>query len=129
MTHFAGSIHSWYHVVSDVDQTVRDCQNCRKKGTTYCPQRHVKFCPATGTLESVAINIAGPFPKSRPGNQFVVFITDPYLKRTKSIPSAKLATPHVALFLINHWIMSYGIPGCLLPDIGAHSGIKFFSLL
>lgn len=70
--------HCWPHMVSDIYQTLKDCQTCPEEGIIYLPQRKFKMIPSRGSLEIVAIDIVRPCPNSAMYIQFRVVIMDHY---------------------------------------------------
>lgn len=57
------------------------CRSCVKAKRTLGKNQHkTKLFPPTGTLDDIAVDILGPLPKMKNGNQFILVITDRYLK-------------------------------------------------
>lgn len=81
-------------------------------------QRHMRLFPATGPLEFIALDILGPIPKTKDGNQYEILITDRYKKLPRAIPVTKTAVPHVAAVVLDHLIIPYGIQAYLLMEKG-----------
>jgi Integrase zinc binding domain len=55
----------WPHMAEDVYETVRKCDACARNGISE--RRHTNFLqlfPAKGPLESVAMDILGPLPRT-----------------------------------------------------------------
>ena len=86
----------------------------------------MKLFPATAPLDSVAIDILAPLPKSARGYIFMLVISDRFTKLTQVVP-LKLITPYdVAVAFVEHWVFKYGAPATLLPDNGSQFVAHFF---
>ena len=118
----------WPHMANDVYETVQRCESCAAtRGTQYTKQKHLRLFPANGPLEFVAMDILGPLPKTKQGNQFVVVLTDRYSKLTRAIPTGKTTATTVATIFVDHWVIPYGIPNYVLTDNGPQFVAKFFA--
>ena len=87
----------------------------------------LKLFPATRPLESLAIDILGPLPKTRTGKRFLVIVTDRFTKLTQVAPLRTITAYHVAVAFCEIWVFKYGIPRTLLSDNGAQFASKFFT--
>ena len=80
-------------------------------------QKHkTKLFPPTGSLEYITIDLLGPFPMTKNGNQFIAFITDRYSKITRALPMRKMTDPLMAAMLLKNWILPYCILSMILSD-------------
>lgn len=67
----------WPHKRNDVHLVVKEFNSCAKtRGTLIKYQSPMKLFPATDPLEFASMDILGPLPKSKKGNQYVIVITD-----------------------------------------------------
>lgn len=66
----------WPHIANDVYATVRDCQYCTRNYRTNRKQSKLRQFSPNSLLEFVAIDILGPLPNTKSGNQFVVVMID-----------------------------------------------------
>jgi hypothetical protein len=82
--------------------------------------------PANGPLESVALDILGPLPRTRHGNRFLLVISDRYSKVTKTVPLRTFTAFLVARAICDHWAYVYGPPVSFLTDNGPQFAAKFF---
>ena len=120
----------WPLMASDVYDYVRGCASCaRVRGTAAQRQKLLTLFPAAGPLEFVAMDIAGPYPRTRNGNEYVVVLTDRFTKLTRAIPTRTTTASDVASIFIDYWIYSYGVPDYLLTDRGTQFMSKFFELV
>ena len=78
----------------------------------------MKLFPATAPLDSVAIDILGPLPKSSRGFIFMLLISDRFTKLTQVVPLKHITAYDVAVAFVEHWVFKYGAPATLLSDNG-----------
>ena len=117
----------WPMMASDVYNTVKECSSCASvRGTLFKHQKYLKLFPAAGPLEFIAIDILGPLPKTRKGNQVVLVITDRFSKICRAIPLPNQKAVTLAEAFLNNWIYPYGAPLYLLTDNGSNLAAKFF---
>jgi hypothetical protein len=81
---------------------------------------------AKGPLESVAMDILGPLPRTKHGNRFLLVIADRYSKVTKTIPLRTVTALSVSRASCDHWAYVYGPHVSLLTDNGPQFTAKFF---
>jgi hypothetical protein len=77
----------WPHMTKDVYETVRKCDASARNRISE--RRHTNFLqlfPAKGPLESVAMDILGPLPRTKHGNRFLLVVADRYTKVTRTVP-------------------------------------------
>ena len=81
----------------DCYETVRKCSTCTKNRIMSKQRvKPLQLFPPSGPLESVAIDAFGPLIKTSRGNQYLLMITDPYSKLTKSVPLKSISAEAVA---------------------------------
>ena len=86
----------------------------------------LKLFPATRPLESLAINILGPLPKTKGGKQYLLVIKDRFTKLTQVVALTTVTAYTVATAFCDAWAFKYGIPRSLLSDNGPKFNAKFF---
>ena len=117
----------WPGMAADVYETVRRCDSCARNRISENRRTNpLKLFPAKGPLESLAMDILGPMPRTRHGNRFLLVITDRYSKVTKTVPLRVVTALSVARAFCDHWVFSYGAPVSLLTDNGPQFTAKFF---
>ena len=117
----------WPHLVADVAATVRGCRTCAMN--RFKLRKHLnrlKLFPATRPLESLAINILGPFPKTKAGERFLLVITDRFTKLTQVVALRTVTAYTVAVAFCDAWVFKYGVPRSLLSDNRPPFDAKFF---
>jgi hypothetical protein len=117
----------WPKMVEDVYETVRQCDTCaRNRISERTHTNKLKLFPAKGPIESVAMDILGPLPRTKHGNRFLLVISDRFSKVTKTVPLRTVTALSVARAFCDHWVYSYGPPLSLLTDNGPQFTAKFF---
>lgn len=98
----------------------------KAKGLRLTGQHKLKLFPTRGPSQDIAVDILGPFPKTRNDNLHVVVIIDRYSKLTRAITMRKITSGLVATVVINNWILPHGITDSILTDNGAQFVAKCF---
>jgi transposase InsO family protein len=117
----------WPKMVEDIYETVRQCDACARNRISE--RKHTKklqLFPAKGPLESVAMDILGPLPRTKHGNRFLLAISDRFSKVTKTVPLRTVTALSVARAFCDHWAYAYLPPLSLLTDSGPQFTAKFF---
>ena len=110
-------VYYWPQMAADCATTVRECNSCAKNRVRLMKQANpMKLFPATRPLETVAIDILGPLPKSKSGHRFILVITDRFTKLTQVIPLKRIKAYDVAVALVDEWIFKYDPPKVLVLD-------------
>jgi RNase H-like domain found in reverse transcriptase/Integrase zinc binding domain len=117
----------WPGMAADVYQTVKSCEaSARNRITERRKTNFLKLFPAKGPLESVAMDILGPLPKSKHDNRFQLVITDRYSKVTRTVPLRATTALSVARAFCEQWDYVYGAPMTLITDNGPKFTAKVF---
>jgi Integrase zinc binding domain len=99
----------WPGMAANVYETVKRCEACARNRITERRRTNpLKLFPAKGPLESVAMDILGPLPKSKHGNLFLLVITDRYSKVTQTVPLRAITALSVARAFCEQWVYVYG---------------------
>lgn len=85
----------WSHMAIDVYETVINCATCASINEPTKLKRHLQFFPASGPLKYVAVDILGSLSRTKNGNEYIIVMTDRYLKIKCAIPTSKTAAAHV----------------------------------
>ncbi len=109
----------WYHLVRDVRQWCGSCIPCgATKGKPNRPnQRLVQELP-TRPLARIAIDIAGPLPKTDQGNIYFMVVSDYFTKFADAYPLPNQEAKTCATVLVEQFMLRYGIPLVLHSDQG-----------
>jgi hypothetical protein len=68
----------------------------------------LKFFPASGSLEFVAMEKLGPLPKTEHWNRFLLVTSDRFSKLTRTVPLRTITALGVAKAFCDAWVLSYG---------------------
>jgi hypothetical protein len=94
----------WPRTSEDVYETVRMCDVCaRNRIAEKRNTNPLKLFPAKRPLESVAMDILGPIPRTKHGNSFLLVIADRYSNFTKTIPLRMVTALSVSRAFCDHW--------------------------
>ena len=101
----------WPHLAADVASTVRGCRTC----ATNCIKlrkdlNRLSLFPATRPLESLAIDILGPLPKTNAGKRFLQVITDRFTKLAQVVALRSVTAYTVSVAFCESWVFKYGVP-------------------
>jgi transposase InsO family protein len=117
----------WPRIAEDVYDTVSQCDLCaRNQISEKRKPNPLKLFPASGPLESVAMDILGPLPRKIHGNRYLLVISDRYSKVTKTVLLRTVTALSNARAFCDHWAYVYGPPIYLLTDNGPQFTAKFF---
>ena len=117
----------WPHLGTDVAATVRGCGTCAMN--RFKLRKHLnrlKLFPATRPLESLAIDIFGPLPKTKAGKLFLLVIAGRLTMLTQVIALRTNTAYTIAVAFCDAWVFKYSVPRTLLSDSGPQSNAKFF---
>ena len=95
----------WPHLAADVALTVRGCRSCAMNRVKL--RKHLnrlRLFPATRPLESLAVDIMGPLPKTKAGKQFLLVITDRFTKLTQVVGLRTVTAYTVAVAFCEAWV-------------------------
>ncbi len=115
------------HLGGDVYHTVRLCATCAKDRIDL--RRHttpLTLFPARAPLESVALDLLGPLPKSKRGNTHILVMVDRFSKLCRFLPMRSTTADKVARAFCDEWVFVYGPPKTLLTDNGPQLTAKLF---
>jgi hypothetical protein len=82
--------------------------------------------PAQDPLDYVAIDILGPLPRTKKGNQYLLVIADRFSKLVRTVPLSRITAASVAWAFMEQWVYLYGPPRHLLSDNGRQFTSDFF---
>ena len=116
----------WPTMALDCHFFLRNCPECsRERVTLRKHTRALVLFPANAPLESIAMDLLGPFLKTPRGNTHILVITDRYSKLTRTVPMAKTDAYSVAVAFTQNWVFTYGPPRSVLTDNGPPFSSKF----
>lgn len=120
----------WPSWTSDVRLFLKRCETCAKYHRGK-PPRQTRLKPFTAgePFELISIDITGPHPTSRKGNQFLLTMVDSFSKWAEAFPIRDHHADTVARQLTTHVFPRFGVPKQLLSDRGPEFESTLFTEL
>lgn len=121
----------WPKMRHDILKYVRSCKVCAaQKFSTDGPaglmgsEKNVRF-----PFQILAVDIMGPFPRSKHGNCYLLVAADWFTKYTLLHPMRKATAENIVKFIENNVFLSFGVPQFIIVDNGTQfAGSKFKEL-
>jgi transposase InsO family protein len=111
----------WPSMLRDIKFALSECIYCakykHKNGRLQAPM--TQDIP-TRRFERIALDISGPFQRTRSNNQYVLAIVDYFSKYCSLIPLRNIDAKTIATKLFNKWIVHFGVPGKIHTDQGTN---------
>lgn len=99
-----------------VTKYLKFCSCSRSKARqTHRTGRTITFSHY-GPLDCLQIDLVGPFPLSRGGNQYWVTLIDRYTRCLELVPVKSKDAKVIARAIADHWVTRYGCPLVLIAD-------------
>lgn len=120
----------WYRMREDIKQHIRQCPSCCKLRKTInnnhaaLQNYHVGY-----PMDRVALDVMGPFPKSKNGNRFILVIGDHFTRWMEAYPLPNQYSHIVAEKLVNEFVSRFGIPLEIHTDQGTNFQSNLFQEL
>jgi len=109
----------WHQWAADVERFCKSCPECNQyfRGT---PKRKglLQATRVGECFEKIAIDLTGPHPTSKSGNNYILTVIDLFSKYAEAIPIPNKETITVARALFDVVISRYGVPLSILSDRG-----------
>ena len=120
----------WFRMRFDVKLYVETCSKCNQnKKTNMKPKCALGQYHATSRLEKVHIDLLGPFPTSKLGNNYILSIIDQFTKWIEIVPVRTQTAEEVAQAVVDNFISRYGCPFEIFTDQGKCFESALFSTL
>lgn len=74
----------WSRMKNDAYKTVGDCRGCGRQRASLRENCHLKQFPGNGCLEVVTTGKLSQLPKTTTGNQFIIVVSDRYMRVTRA---------------------------------------------
>lgn len=84
------------------------------QGMRACHKNQLCQSPAAALLEFLVMDMSGPFPKTKRGNQHVIVLIDPYEKLSSARMVATVTLTSVPNVFVENWVIPYDIQTQLL---------------
>ena len=105
----------------DVNWWIRTCDVCqRRKRPTKEPKAPMTKYVSGFPNERVAMDVMGPFIKSKNGNRYVLCMTDHFSKFSRAFAIPDQVAERVAKLFVREWVYMWGEPLSLHTDRGSN---------
>lgn len=120
----------WPSWTSDIRTFLRRCEPCARYHRGK-PPRQADLNPfvAGEPFELISIDITGPHPTSKKGNQYILTVVDSFSKWAEAFPVRNHHADTVARQLVTHVFSRFGAPRRLLSDRGPEFESALFAEL
>jgi hypothetical protein len=85
------------------------------------PQGDMTLFPAHEPLDYVAIDILGPLPRIKKGNQYLLVIADRFSKPVRTVPLSRITAAIIPWAFRSQWVYLYGPLGNYSQTMGGNS--------
>ena len=109
----------WPGMVAEVRRTLRSCEVCQvaKPGGNRPPGSRQRLY-AGRPWQKVAIDLVGPLPRTRRGNQWILVLSDHFTRWQDAIAIPDATAPTVATVLDERVFCYFGLPEQIHSDLG-----------
>ena len=90
---------------------------CSKPVRTRCPNT-LRPCITRREWETVAVDLMGPYPRTRDGNRFILVVTDLFTRWVEAFALRAADAPRLTKVLEAEVFARYGYPAHVLSDNG-----------
>jgi len=105
----------------NIHKVISDCLYCQERKAKGHVQKKSNLCSTANLpFDSVMIDIAGPMPKTKDGNMYLLAIIDIFTRFIKLVPLRSINTENVIESLTKEWIPHFGFPNKLYSDCGTN---------
>jgi len=112
-----GERFHWTGMAEQIRRWCRACLQCKKRKTPRPANNGGKAGNLlTGRPGTVYMDITGPYPLSRDGNQYLLTMVDTFLRWPECIPLPSTHAEVIARAVRETWIARYGCPDHLVAD-------------
>ena len=121
------SQYYWPHLWRYVHDYVSSCDICEERKNPSRKKRAYMKTHLSGVkFERIAVDIAGPFPKTDNGFVYILVIADYFTKFTEIFPLRNIEAETVAETMFRGWIKRYGCPQEIHSDQGSQFESQIF---
>ena len=104
---------------TDAQLWMKWCKPCAQYHRGAPPkQAELNPFPAGDVFETLSLDITGPHPRSRNGNEYILTVMDSFSKFAEAIPIRSHTATVVAQRLVDNVFSRYGVPIRILSDQG-----------
>ena len=116
---------TWTNMENDIRQYIQQCAYCAKRKVCKDEKRQ-QFLHVTAhhPFQKVMIDIAGPLPKSKYGQNFILGVIDIFSRYIMLIPLKDTSSKTIIDVLFKRWVAIFGAPEIIISDGGANLNSK-----
>ena len=118
----------WPKMKEDVKRYVNSCMACQmvRKPNQKIPKAPLVPVPSVGEpFQEVIIDIVGPLPRTRGGNEYLLTLMDRMSKYPEAIPIRSIRSLKVVEELVK-FFTKFGLPKVIQSDCGSNFTSKYF---
>ena len=108
----------WPDMQKHVHDFVQSCDACQRRGPQVKRPEPMYPLKVEGPFDRIGIDVVGPLPRTKNGNQFIIVATDYLTKWPEAKPTTDQKAVTAASFLYDHVFTRHGAPKELLSDRG-----------
>lgn len=118
-------LYYWPKMKLSVSRYIRNCQICgeQKCSQEARPGLMGQFKRVSYPFQLISLDLLGPFPRSKKGNQHLLVVTDWFSKFVLVHPMSRATASAIIKFLENQVFLIFGVPQIVLCD----NGVQFTS--
>lgn len=110
----------WENLKQDIQRRIQQCLSCQLKKLFRLKTKQkmiITDTPGT-TLDKLAMDIVGPLPKTKNGNEYILTMQDQLSKYCLGVPLPNALASTIADAFVKRYIRIFGAPRIVLTDQG-----------
>lgn len=114
--------YCWNKMKQDVQEYIRACRQCQIRKLTRVKTRQPMVITDTpgSAFDKISMDIVGPLPKTKRGNEYILTMQDLLTKYSVAVPLQRARAFDVADAFLKQFICQFGAPRAILTDQGAN---------
>lgn len=114
-------LYYWPRLRQEVYRYVRKCEICQaqKSPNQARPGLMGSYKNINFPFQLISMDLLGPLPRSRNGNQFLLVVVDWFTKFVLVQPLARATSKPIIRFVENHVFLVHGVPQIIVVDNGS----------
>ncbi|KAL6417715.1 hypothetical protein ACFW04_012557 [Cataglyphis niger] len=120
--------YNWAGMKADIQSFIRNCRSCQLKKLVRVKTKQPMVLTDTpdSAFDKVSMDIMGPLPTTRSGNNYILTIQDLLTKYSLALPLKHAGAIDVADAFTNEFICTFGAPKAILTDQARKFKIRHF---
>ncbi|CAF1034793.1 unnamed protein product, partial [Brachionus calyciflorus] len=115
---------------TEIKKAIKECETCQKIKITTKPNKgELHFLTPTKPNELLTMDLAGPFPKSKNLNKYLLVVICHFTKFCEFYPIGNIKAETIAKILVDEWFCRFGFPESVLSDQGTQFQSKLMDLI